>query len=77
MLLNRLLAKAYPLTHSGVRTAPPVIFIMRTEDTPVFQELQRDARVRGALTYPPKLDVLLSLTNGILPERTTLPAYVP
>ena len=70
-LLNRLLAKAYPLAHPGCHTAPPVIFICRPTDTLAFQQLQRDARVRGSLTYPPKLDALLAMTAGILPERAS------
>jgi CheY-like chemotaxis protein len=76
-LLNRLLAKAYPHVHSGRHTAPPVIFIGRQTDMPEFQQLQRDARVRGCVTYPPKLDVLLGLTAGILPDRPSPPPYVP
>jgi hypothetical protein len=76
-LLNRLLAKAYPLAHPGCHTAPPVIFICRPTDTLAFQDLQRDARVRGSLTYPPKLDALLAMTAGILPERTSPLPHVP
>lgn len=76
-LLNRLLAKAYPLAHPGCHTAPPVIFIVRPTDTLAFQELQRDARVRGSLSYPPKLDALLALTVGILPERPSPLLHVP
>ena len=76
-LLNRLLAKAYPLAHPGCHTAPPVIFIVRPTDALAFQELQRDARVRGSLTYPPKLDALMALTAGILPERSSTLPHVP
>lgn len=75
-MLDRLLSKAYPLVHHGVHTAPPVIFLMRTTDSLRFQELQRDVRVRGSMPLPPKLDVLLSLTASLLPERAN-PAFPP
>jgi DNA-binding NarL/FixJ family response regulator len=77
-LLHRLLARAYPLAHPGFHTAPPVIFIARATDTMILQELQRDARVRGSLTYPPRLDALLAMTQSILPERAGTPLlHVP
>ena len=75
-MLDRLLSKAYPLVHHGVHTAPPVIFLMRATDSMRFQELQRDVRVRGSMPLPPKLDVLLSLTAALLPERAN-PAFPP
>jgi CheY-like chemotaxis protein len=75
-MLDRLLSKAYPLVHAGVHTAPPVIFLMRPSDAMRFQEMQRDVRVRGSMPLPPKLDVLLSLTASLLPERQGL-AFPP
>ncbi len=69
-LLDRLLAKAYPLAHAGSHTAPPVIYLLRSQDKLAFQGIQRDARVRGSLEMPPKLDQLLGLTEKILPTRT-------
>jgi CheY-like chemotaxis protein len=75
-MLDRLLSKAYPLVHAGVHTAPPVIFLMRPPDAMRFQEMQRDVRVRGSMPLPPKLDVLLSLTASLLPERQGL-AFPP
>lgn len=68
VLLDRLLAGAWPLAHQGSHTAPPVIFMLRHEDTAIHPNLTRDARVRGVLTYPPKLEVLLALTSGLLPD---------
>jgi CheY-like chemotaxis protein len=68
-LLDRLIAKAYPLAHPGSHTAPPVIFLIRADETARFQQIQRDARVRGQIPMPPKLDALLALTEGILPPR--------
>lgn len=68
-MLDRLLSKAYPLVHKNVHTSPPVIFLIGPTDVMRFQELQRDVRVRGSMPLPPKLDVLLSLTASLLPER--------
>lgn len=67
ILLDRLLSRAYPLAHPGSHTAPPVILMVRNEDTASHPNLTRDARVRGVMPYPPKLDLLLSLTAGLLP----------
>lgn len=66
-ILDRLLAKAYPLAHPGTHTAPPVIYLLRASEVSRIYEHQRDARVRGHLTIPPKLDTLLSLTQNLLP----------
>ena len=70
-LLDRLLSRAYPLAHRGAHTAPPVIFLIRQQDQQRFHDLQRDARVRGAVTMPPKLDTLIALTEKLLPARST------
>ncbi len=72
-LLDRLIAKAYPLAHRGSHTAPPVIYLARQQDMPRYNELQRDARVRGCVEMPPKLDALLTLTERLLPVKTPLP----
>lgn len=74
--LDRLLSHAYPKVHAGAHAAPPVIFLIRPTDAMRFQELQRDVRVRGSMPLPPKLDVLLSLTARLLPERAN-PAFPP
>ncbi|MHB1078963.1 MAG: PleD family two-component system response regulator [Prosthecobacter sp.] len=79
-MLDRLLSKAYPMVHSGVHAAPPVIFLIQPGDALRFQELQRDVRVRGSMPLPPKLDVLLAVTASLLPERhgfTFPPPHVP
>lgn len=75
-MLDRLLSQAYPRVHAGAHAAPPVIFLVRPSDAMRFQDLQRDVRVRGSMPLPPKLDVLLSLTAKLLPERTS-PAFPP
>ena len=68
-LLDRLLAQAYPLAHRGSHTAPPVIYLARPQDTLQFQGIQRDARVKGCLEMPPRLDLLFALTDKLLPAR--------
>lgn len=75
-MLDRLLSTAYPLVHAASHAPPPVIFLIRPTDAMRFRELQRDVRVRGSMPLPPKLDVLLSLTAKLLPERQN-PAFPP
>ncbi|MEQ1752104.1 MAG: hypothetical protein ABL974_21965, partial [Prosthecobacter sp.] len=68
-MLDRLISRAYPLAHRGIHTAPPVIFITRATDAAAMEAMKRDVRLRGCLSYPPKLDALLALTAGLLPEK--------
>lgn len=67
LLLDRLLNRAYPLVHPGHHTAPPVIFLVR-EGEAARSRLGQEARVRGVLPCPPRLDALLALTSGLLPD---------
>jgi CheY-like chemotaxis protein len=76
-MLDRLLSKVYPMVHAGVHTSPPVIFLIQPTDAMRYQELQRDVRVRGSMPLPPKLDVLLSVTATLLPERQGGLAFPP
>lgn len=69
-LLDRLIVKAYPLAHRGRHTAPPIIYLTRPTDHSLFESLKRDVRVRGSLSFPPRLDQLLALASTLLPERT-------
>lgn len=69
-LLDRLLVKAYPLAHRSSHTAPPVIYLIRSQDMAHYQSLQRDARVKGCVEMPPRLDVILSMTDKLLPPKT-------
>lgn len=69
-LLDRLLVKAYPHAHRHRHTAPPVLYLIRPAEFPLFESLKRDVRVRGSLFFPPRLDQLLSLTAALLPERS-------
>jgi CheY-like chemotaxis protein len=73
-LLDRLLCKAYPLAHPRTHAAPPVIYLTRPTDMPRFEQMKRDVRVRGSLSFPPRLDALLALTAPLLPARPGLPA---
>ncbi len=68
-LLDRLVAGAYPKVHAETHAAPPVIYLLRQEDTHVWQGLSRDARVRGQVPLPPRLDLLMASTASLLPTR--------
>ncbi len=68
-LLDRMVARAYPLAHPKLMVAPPIIYLARSADSLRVQALQRDARFRGSLAFPPKLDALLALTERLLPKR--------
>ena len=68
-LLDRLLSTASPKVHSGTAAAPPVLYLLRTEEAAQGQELVRNARVRGTLFMPPRLDVLLKAVTGVLPAK--------
>ncbi|MFM7605604.1 MAG: hypothetical protein ACKO8Z_10455 [Prosthecobacter sp.] len=70
-VLDRLLAKAYPLAHPGLHTAPPVLYLTRPTDHQLYESLKRDVRVRGSLPFPPRLDQVLAATAALLPARNT------
>lgn len=74
MMLDRLITRAYPYAHPGSHTAPPVIFLSRPEDSSQLITSTRDVRHRGFLTYPPKLDTLISITADLLPEAPGQPS---
>ncbi len=78
VMLDRLIARAYPLAHPGSHTAPPVIFLTKNEHSSELTPDQRNARRRGTVPYPPRLDILLPLTAGLLPESLpTSPLPLP
>lgn len=68
-LLDRLIAKVYPLVHPGSITAPPVIYLVRNDETAAFREVERDARVRGNVPLPLNLDALMNAAGKVLPEK--------
>jgi CheY-like chemotaxis protein len=69
-LLDRMLARVYPRLHPGTITAPPIIFLTHSSESSAFHEVQRDARVRGAVPLPLNLDLLMNLAGPILPPRS-------
>ena len=69
VLLDRLLARVYPRIHPGRVTAPPVIYLVRNDETPAFHEIQRDARVRGSVPLPLNLDALMNAARPLLPSK--------
>lgn len=69
VLLDRLLAKVYPRIHSQALTAPPVVFLVRTDENAAFREVERDARVRGSVPLPLNLDALMTAAGGVLPAK--------
>jgi CheY-like chemotaxis protein len=71
VMLDRLIARAYPLAHPGSHTAPPVIFLTQNRHSAELAASQRNARFRGTVPYPPRLDLLLPLTTGLLAEMAT------
>jgi CheY-like chemotaxis protein len=68
-LLDRLIAKVYPLVHAGSITAPPVIYLVRNDEAAAFREVERDARVRGNVPLPLNLDALMNATGKVLPAK--------
>ena len=68
-LLDRLLSTAYPKIHTGTGSAPPLFYLLKTDEAQHAQELARNARVRGTLFMPPRLDVLIKAATGILPPK--------
>lgn len=68
-LLDRLLAKVYPRIHPQAVTAPPVVYLVRNDESTAFREVERDARVRGGIPLPLNLDALMTAAGGVLPAK--------
>jgi CheY-like chemotaxis protein len=68
-LLDRLIARVYPLLHAGSITAPPVVYLVRNDEAAAFREVERDARVRGSVPLPLNLDALMNAAGKALPEK--------
>lgn len=68
-LLDRLLARAGPMVHHGTHASPPVIYLLKADEAGHWLELSRNARVRGSVSMPPRLDMLIKATTGILPPK--------
>ncbi len=68
-LLDRLLARAVPLIQAGSHSAPPVVYLLRADEAGEWQHLSRSARARAHVFLPPRLDMLMHGTAGLLPVR--------
>lgn len=71
-LLYDLISKAYRHCHDGARTAPPVIFLGEEKHRGRIDELQRDARVRGVLLKPLRIDRVLEKARTVLPSKSPI-----
>jgi CheY-like chemotaxis protein len=69
-LLDRLIARVYPLVHAGSITAPPIVYLVRNDEAAAFREVERDARVRGNVSLPLNLDALMNAAGKVLPEKS-------
>lgn len=65
-LLYDLIGKAYRFCHEGARSAPPIIFLGEEKHRGRIDEIQRDARVRGVLLKPLRIDRVLEKARTVL-----------
>ncbi|MEZ0390121.1 MAG: hypothetical protein ACAI34_23780 [Verrucomicrobium sp.] len=68
-LLDRMIAKVYPRCHPDLLSAPPVIFLIRPDQSADYHAVKRDARIRGAVPLPLSLDALMQVAGPILPPK--------
>lgn len=68
-LLYELIAKAYQHCHAGSRTAPAIIYLGEQKHSARVDELQRDARVKGVVMRPIRLDTFLKKAHQVLPAK--------
>ena len=73
-LLDRFLSTVGPKVHPGTHSAPPLLYLLKTDEASHSQELMRNARVRSTLFMPPRLDVLIKAVTGILPAKMGWPS---
>src|SRR5690606_19759776 len=71
-LLYELISKAYGFCHEGVRSAPGVLFLSERNATRRSEEFARDARVKGVLGIPLKIERLLEGVKGTLEVKDSL-----
>ena len=73
-LLDRLLGMASPLVHQHTHTAPPIIYLLKPDSAAGhWQRLSRNARARGHVMLPPRLDMLMNATSTLLAPRDPTP----
>jgi DNA-binding response OmpR family regulator len=70
-LVYELVGKVYHYGHLAAhgRMAPPVIFVGETGDRSRAEELARDARVKGVLLKPLRIDRILERAKLVLEEK--------
>lgn len=70
VLLDRLISRVYSRLHKSQVTAPPVIFLVQSQESSAFHQVQRDARIRGSVPLPLNLDTLMNLAAPLLTRRS-------
>jgi CheY-like chemotaxis protein len=75
VLLYELISKAHGFCHAGARSAPGVIFLLERNAARTREELARDARVKGVLGLPLRIERLLEAVRGTLEVRDGLDAF--
>lgn len=68
-MLYELISMAYSTGYGSQRIAPAVVFVREKDDPKLPLELERDARVRGVLNKPIRIDRLLKSVEGALDVR--------
>jgi phosphoribosylanthranilate isomerase len=68
VLLYDLISKAYRYAHGGEEVPPGVVYT--SEPSGESDELRRDARVKGVLAEPIRIESVLRCVEGIFPTRT-------
>ena len=77
VLLYELISKAYKFAHGGSKLAPAVLYIGTEADSSRSDELLRDARVKGVLMRPIRIEKLLKKgPNGPRRERPDSRTFV-
>lgn len=72
VLLYELLSKAHGFCHQGARSAPGVLYLSERSAARRREEFSRDARVKGLLGLPLKIERLLEGVKGTLTVREGL-----
>jgi DNA-binding response OmpR family regulator len=71
-LLYELISKAYRHCGTGYRKLPAVIYLGDSQDSLKYEELLRDARVKGILMKPLSIERLLERAGSVLAKREDL-----
>ena len=68
-MLYELISKAYKFAHGGSKLAPAVLYVGAEADSMRSDELLRDARVKGLLMKPIRIERLLEKAQTVLEEK--------